>query len=544
VQSYTARRAGLVSLALLVCAVAYGQPGGSPPVQPPSGPVDSAGANSGGAAKNTPEMTTRDAPATFSTKVNLVLVPVVVRDRQARAVGTLRQEDFQLFDKNKPQLITKFSVEKSGSSSISGVVATEETPDETAAKPPPASGPQTVAERFVAYLFDDVHLAFGDLAKAREALERRIPETLDPSTRIAVYTTSGQVQIDFTDDRQKLRDTLVRIRPVNIATPGGQDCVPGSVASTQCFTFRVAQDVIRRMVTMPGSRSVVLVSPGFLVPQEQLYQEGEVMDAALRANVVISTMDARALWALPPGGDASQRGVTGGAVLDQMSNALAQANVLAELANGTGGQYFHNSNDLAEGFQRIAARPEFVYVLGFAPQNLKLDGAFHSLKVSVKNAKDLEVQARHGYYAPKHVADPEAQAKLEIQEAVFSRDEIQELPVDLQLQFFRAGDANARVSVLARVDLKHIRFRKADDRNNNTLTIVSGIFDRNGNFISGIEKVVEMHLRDQTLENLPSSGITVKTTIDVVPGSYLVRLVVRDAEGQMMAARNGVVEIK
>ena len=536
--------AGLVAQALIVYGVAYAQPA----VQQSAPAVPAAAPAAAPVAKNAPEMATRDVPATFSTKVNLVLVPVVVRDRQARAVGTLRQEDFQLFDRNKPQLITRFSVEKTGFPAISGVIATEETAETAAkstdAKPPVASSVQPIPERFVAYLFDDVHLAFGDLAKAREALDKHIPETVDPTTRVAVYTTSGQSQMDFTDDRQKLHDALVRIRPVNIAAPGGQDCVPGDVASTQCFAFRVAQDVIRRMAAMPGSRTLVLVSPGFLVPQEQLYEEGDVMDAALRANVVISTMDARALWALPPGGDASRPGVTGGAVLDQMSNALAQANVLEELARGTGGQYFHNSNDLGEGFQRIAARPEFIYVLGFAPQNLKLDGAFHNLKVSVKNAKEFEVQARQGYYAPRHAADPEAQAKLEIQEAVFSRDEIQDLPVDLQVQFFRASEASARVSVLTRVDLKHIRFRKVDDRNNNTLTIVSGMFDRNGNFVSGVEKVVEMHLRDQTLENLPQSGITVKTTMDVMPGSYLVRLVVRDAEGQMMAARNGVVEIK
>ena len=41
-----------------------------------------------------------------------------------------------------------------------------------------------------------------------------------------------------------------------------------------------------------------------------------------------------------------------------------------------------------------------------------------------------------------------------------------------------------------------------------------------------------------------ASGITLKTSFDVKPGSYLVRLVVRDAEGQMMSAENGTVEIR
>jgi len=45
------------------------------------------------------------------------------------------------------------------------------------------------------------------------------------------------------------------------------------------------------------------------------------------------------------------------------------------------------------------------------------------------------------------------------------------------------------------------------------------------------------------LENKLRQGINLKTNFDVKPGSYLVRLVVRDAEGQMMSAQNGAVEI-
>jgi len=64
-------------------------------------------------------------------------------------------------------------------------------------------------------------------------------------------------------------------------------------------------------------------------------------------------------------------------------------------------------------------------------------------------------------------------------------------------------------------------------------------FDENGNFVIGGEKIVEMRLLDSTLEKLGRSGINVKSSFDVKPGSYLVRLVVRDAEGELMAAKNG-----
>src|SRR3954469_13386852 len=60
------------------------------------------------------ETVTKEEPATFKARVNLVMVPVVVRDKQGHAVGGLHQEDFLLFDKSKPQIITRFSAEKSG----------------------------------------------------------------------------------------------------------------------------------------------------------------------------------------------------------------------------------------------------------------------------------------------------------------------------------------------------------------------------------------------------------------------------------------------
>ena len=105
------------------------------------------------------------------------------------------------------------------------------------------------------------------------------------------------------------------------------------------------------------------------------------------------------------------------------------------------------------------------------------------------------------------------------------------------------SDTRARLAVIAHLDVKQLHFGKSNGRNGNTLTITSGLFDTNGNYINAIQKTIDMNLRDQTLENVQSSGINVRTNFDVAPGSYVVRLVVRDREGQTMAARNGAVEI-
>jgi hypothetical protein len=39
--------------------------------------------------------------------------------------------------------------------------------------------------------------------------------------------------------------------------------------------------------------------------------------------------------------------------------------------------------------------------LGFSPENVKLDGRFHKLRVTVNGNSNLAIKARKGYYAPK-----------------------------------------------------------------------------------------------------------------------------------------------
>jgi VWFA-related protein len=553
-------------------------------------------------------MATRDTPATFSTKVNLVMVPVVVRDSKGKAIGSLQKEDFTLFDKGKPQVISRFSIEKAGEGSIPAEVAADAALENVAGAASVAQA-SPIAQRFVLYVFDDVHTSNGDLMQARDAAIKHLTESLDATTRAGVFTTSGLNNVDFTDDRVKLQEALLKLmsrstsagpgsscpemsyymadliqnkndptalqtsmlEALSVCIPPSPDKSPASQAAAaaqaqalarstaaQVLSFgerdsrlalTVLESAIRRLSAAPGDRSLIFVSAGFFIQDDLRNEESEIMDRAIRANVRISSLNARGLYVLIPGGDVSApTPIPNASVIATKSqyerdSALVEEGIMAELADATGGRYFHNNNDLKAGFAQIASAPEFVYVLGFSPQNLKFDGKYHALKVTLKNSHGLEMQARRGYYAPKHLPDPEEDAKREIQEALFSRDELQDIPVELHMQFFKASDISAKIAVLAHVNVSNLRFRKADGRNNDNLTVISGLFDRNGNYISGMQKLVELHLLDPTLDKLQNAGITVRTNFDVAPGNYVIRLVVRDSEGQTMAARNGVVDI-
>ena len=174
---------------------------------------------------------------------------------------------------------------------------------------------------------------------------------------------------------------------------------------------------------------------------------------------------------------------------------------------------------------------------------VKANGSYHSLKVSLKVSSGLTTKARRGYYAPRHLTDADDEAKEEISQALFSRDEMNDIPLDMHTQFFKSSDVAAQLTVLARIDVRKLHFRKVDDRNGDDVMVVYAIFDRNGNYLQGVTKKVQMRLKNDTLATKVNSGISVRSDFKVGPGTYVIRLVVRDAEGQMMAARNGAVEI-
>src|SRR3984885_8145284 len=88
------------------------------------------------------ELETKDAPVQFTSHVNLVPVTVVVRDSGGHAVGNLTKEDFRILDSGKPQVITRFSIEKPGTPVI---LEKESSELETQPKPSdPSATPATV----------------------------------------------------------------------------------------------------------------------------------------------------------------------------------------------------------------------------------------------------------------------------------------------------------------------------------------------------------------------------------------------------------------
>src|SRR5208283_2309555 len=293
----------------------------------------------------------------------------------------------------------------------------------------------STARRFMAMYFDDVNTPFENLARTRDAADHFLTHSMQSGDRVALFTSSGQKQVAFTDNLAQLHQALLEIRPrpimeqdtscgaippyeayqivehndpiaLQVAGDEIMTCNPCPYPTTaaQCLAqaesqaqgdatrvlnlsemqsmaaLRGIESIVRLLTSLPGQRSMVIVSGGFLT--ETLHFDlSQITDRALRAGVIINAVDARGLYT-DSTLDASNQNFSvsqSAAIIGQKHSILMesdrmQAEGMRFLALDTGGIFFENSNDLDAGFRKTAGVPATYYVLAFSPQNLKLDG--------------------------------------------------------------------------------------------------------------------------------------------------------------------------
>ena len=531
--------------------------------------------------------------ATFRADIKEVLIPVVVHDPDGHAIGGLKASDFQIFDKGKRQTISSFRAigpsgsEEPGSGSDSSIPFGRGAAEPLRLGAANTQGPQP--GRSVVYVFDDLNTGFAEFARMREAAGRHFQAGLPPGELAAVRSFSGSASVAFTNDAAKVADTVQSLRAslstghgeanpcpyvsfyladsivrrnnaeaLEAATQQTMNCthldhdrarnIAESAAKREMFLgeqdtrlgVRTLQAAIRSLQEQPEPRVLVLASAGFYAQTPNGQKAlADTLDLAARAHVTINALQARGIY-VAGGADASRASAP--SALEQRyyrSGAIAEEGTLEDLAHGTGGDYFHNNNDLTKGFRVESAAPNYWYVLGFSPIALKPDGSFHALKIRVTDGRSVRIEARPGYYAPRRPSEGSAGEAVteEIDEAVLGRDERTDIPIDAATQVTRTGTAPARVSVLTKIHLKPVQFRELKGRNHAVLTVVAVVFDSDGAYLTGARNTVNLMLPGETLA-VKDPAANVQMNFQMEPGKYRIRVVVGENENGSLSTRD------
>jgi VWFA-related protein len=554
----------------------------------------------------TPSTAENKAPFQMKVTSNLVVVRVVVRDAQNKPVENLKKEDFKLFDRGKQQSISQFAVE------VPAAKTTGPAPAVTSGQPSIAGTPvSALPQRFLALYFDDLNMSDAAVMQARDAADRYLAANLQPNDRVGLFT-SGNSLSDFTGDPKQIHEALLKLHVSPLALRNN-DCpdisdyqaqqiiefdderidawqiaidqalndqrcshVPHGNGEPQRYIAVLArrileqsqiqsranlqelEKVVNYVARMPGQRSVVLASPGFLSRSEQ-FDLDQIIAHALRAQVVISSLDPRGLANLTREGDVSHGYMPAGPVVGALrrldsDRESAARDVLQEVAQGTGGQFIHNNNDLQAGFGVLAGSP--TYYLAFAPTDMKFDGKFHDLKVELaEKHAGFSIEARRGYFAPRSEAeaatsaepggrvDPDAQVKEQIREAVYSKTDVQQLPVTMDVKVFSTKTDDRELVLSGRLDTKALHLRKDGQRNLNNVTFVSAVFDQKDNLVQLQRGQAKLEAPDAQLQQVLSAGLKMDSTFELKPGVYRVREVVTDSEDHHITALSRDVNV-
>ena len=544
------------------------------------------------------------APGAIQVRTELVQADVVVRDGRGNLVGGLGEKDFEIFDNGKEEKLSLFSVETAPKQPVTATKA-ETGPTERSSAPSITNTKMAAKPRYVALLMDDTSMPNSDVVAARKAAEKFVRESLRPGDKAGVFTTSTQVTQMFTEDRTALMAALGKVvnrqkrasergmcvpmteyeaytlrnfegehpPELDLAMilqgaccpqgPGGNHseqvtCLQNMARETLSLAEQFGQDslgiirdVIRVLSYQDGKRVIVLASSGFwgqTIPR----QREKVVDEALHAGVVINALDAKGLDADDPNGkpeDGPPVMLTGAMMALRLESDRQERDMmndpLAQLADATGGRFFHNNNDLGRGLSEMAAVPEISYVLGFSPAAVKPDGRFHELKVKVPGHGDYTVTARKGYFAPStegNIVATAPERRNELEREVMADDVKKVMPVDLNAAPSNAGGASS-LKVDVQVGVQNLPFEQRDDRKAERLILVTALFDAENHFLSGAEGILDLSLKEQTLKQLRATGVSAHMTLTAPAGKYRLREVVQEEGKGMMSAFSREVEI-
>jgi VWFA-related protein len=510
----------------------------------------------------------------------LVQIDVLVTNKSNKPVGGLTREDFELYDNSKPQHIANFAYEETRTRRV------EETAGENTRLPKAITAGEL--KRVFAFVVDTLHIKFENIGRTRKMLSDFVDNKMQPGDLVLILPTGGGSGVlqQFTSDQRLLHRAIDRLRPFffsNDTTPYrsmarlglGSTGRTASGAANRGFgrqsmpsiqggnpdpfeeadvhtTLNAMKETIKSMSKLPGRKVAVLVSEGIRASATQTTQDlKETTAMAGRGNVVFYTIDPRGLEPLMLNvtdeidTDADFSTAVTDAMESKRSDFYESQDSLREIALDTGGKFFGNNNDIVHGLDQMLDENSAYYMLGFYPEAGKWDGKFHKVKVVVREHPELTVSFRKGYLAkspkPESTAtDPKAAEVIEaISSPLVRRD------IDLRLTPLYIDDAQREpvVTLLLHIDASKLTFVQSEGRYRDQLEEIGFVLDAKGNTIDRFSNVLDLNLLPQSYQNALKRGFVATRTMNIKPGTYQIRLFVRETGPRLIGTANDFIDV-
>lgn len=538
---------------------------------------------------------TKADQGTVRLNAELVQIDVLVTDKAGKPVGGLKREDFDLLDNNKPQNISTFAYEETKARRI------EDTAVENRRLPKAITAGEL--KRVFAFVVDTLHIKFENVNQTRKMLGDFVDNKMQPGDLVLILPTGGGSGVlqQFTSDQRLLHRAIDRLHPfyfTNDTTPyrsinrlsgersargqspvgdvpGGLSMpsvgnVSGSVDPLEEADVRATlwglKDTIKSMSKLPGRKVAVLVSEGIRLYATETTQDlNQTTALAARSNVVFYTIDPRGLQTLTvdasdrvgpgfhqpsrlikaPQIDPSESRSIEELITEKRQDFLESQDSLRVIAADTGGKFFGNNNDIARGLDQLVEENSAYYMLGFYPEAGKWDGKFHKVKVVVRAHPELTVSFRKGYLAktppPENKGfDPKVAEAIEaISSPLVRRD------IDLRLTplYIDNAQRDPAVTLLLHIDTSKLTFVQSEGRYHDQLEEVGFVFDANGKPIDTFSDNLELNLLPQSYQTALKRGFVATRTLNVKPGTYQVRLFVRETGFGLIGTANDFIDI-
>ena len=509
-----------------------------------------------------PFAATAQQTPTFRSRSELVVVPAIVTDHAGQHILGLHQQDFRIRENGVDQKIVVFQEIKTNEQPVRRV-------DLGPGKFSNYVTGEVAPRRITIIALDLINTPFADLAQGREQLMKFLANAADtgePVTVVAITRSGVKVIHDFTTDPKVLALAIRRLhapvqqvadQPTGEAGPEETEIAPEMDALLELqaqgdanfvsfqeqmaaqLTIQAFAQIAQAYAGIPGRKSLIWASSGF-----PFSITNNDMGMTVRSSfsdflplyertwqllndvpMAVYPVDLRGLVTLQPGAEISRPSA------DYAHNArfdhFQRLSTFDRVAKATGGRAFVNSNDIAGAFRKAADDSTSYYVVGYYRNSTDRKPGWRKLNVTVSRP-GLQVRTRSGFFVSDTAASPDAVRERELRTAMNAPLDYTAIPFTAQVNFPSAASVGKRLVKFQLILAPNSIFVDQTDNNHMKLDVVALAKSPDGLFRRRVGQSIEGHLTATTLQEERQHGTSYNYQMELDPGEYTLRFLVRD----------------